>query len=91
MNNFKHKDVLITGGTGFLGKNLVPYLEQRGVNVTATGRNYDLTSWAKAEELFTLKSYDLIIHGAAFQGAGDFTIKYPADQFFKNNLILFPI
>jgi GDP-L-fucose synthase len=86
-SNFKHKSVLITGGTGFLGKNIVPILQQNGVEVTATGRNYDLTSWSKAEELFTLKKYDLIIHGAAFQGAGDFTLKYPADQFFKNNLI----
>jgi GDP-L-fucose synthase len=83
----EYKNVLVTGGTGFLGKNIVPYLESRGVSVTATGRNYDLTQWDKAEELFTLKKYDLIIHGAAFQGAGDFTLKYPADQFFKNNLI----
>ena len=87
MNNFKYKNILITGGTGFLGKNIVPYLKQKGADVTATGRNYDLTNWDKAEELFKLKEYDLIIHGAAFQGAGDFTLKYPADQFFKNNLI----
>ena len=86
-SNFKYKSVLITGGTGFLGKNIVPILQANGVDVTATGRNYDLTSLEKAQELFTLKDYDLIIHGAAFQGAGDFTLKYPADQFFKNNLI----
>lgn len=85
--SFKHKSVLITGGTGFLGKNLTPLLQNNGIDVVATGRNYDLTSFTKAEELFTLKDYDLIIHGAAFQGAGDFTLKYPADQFFKNNLI----
>ena len=87
MTEFKYKNVLITGGTGFLGKNIVPILESRGVSVTATGRNYDLTQWDRAKELFTLKDYDLIIHGAAFQGAGDFTLRYPADQFFKNNLI----
>lgn len=85
--SFKYKSVLITGGTGFLGKNLTPLLQNNGIDVVATGRNYDLTSFEKAEELFTLKDYDLIIHGAAFQGAGDFTLKYPADQFFKNNLI----
>ena len=87
MKDFKYKNVLVTGGTGFLGKNIVPYLEKMGVDVTATGREYDLTCWNKAQDLFTLKDYDLIIHGAAFQGAGDFTLKYPADQFFKNNLI----
>tara|TARA_R100000808_G_scaffold18543_1_gene40617 strand:- start:836 stop:1768 length:933 start_codon:yes stop_codon:yes gene_type:complete len=87
MKDFNYKNVLITGGTGFLGKNIVPYLESNGVEVTATGRNYDLTQWDYAKKLFTLKEYDLIIHGAAFQGAGDFTLRYPADQFFKNNLI----
>jgi GDP-L-fucose synthase len=83
----KYKQVLITGGTGFLGKNLVPKLEEAGVHVVATGRDYDLTNWDKTKELFNLKKYDLIIHAAAFQGAGDFTLLYPADQFYKNNLI----
>jgi len=83
----KYKQVLITGGTGFLGKNLVPKLEEAGVHVVATGRNYDLTNWSKTKELFNLKKFDLIIHAAAFQGAGDFTLLYPADQFYKNNLI----
>jgi|10_taG_2_1085330.scaffolds.fasta_scaffold01751_5 GDP-L-fucose synthase len=89
LNQFadKYQSVLITGGTGFMGKNLAPLLESAGVDVTAVGRNYDLTDWQKTQELFRLKKYDLIIHGAAFQGAGDFTILYPADQFFKNNLI----
>ena len=87
LDKFKNKNVLITGGTGFLGKNLTPLLRQAGADVVSTGRNYDLTDADKCEELFKLKKYDLIIHGAAFQGAGDFTIKFPADQFYKNNLI----
>lgn len=86
-DTFKHRSVLITGGTGFLGKNIVPILRDNGIDVVGTGRDYDLTSWERAEELFTKQSFDLIIHGAAFQGAGDFTLRYPADQFFKNNLI----
>ena len=87
MYDVKNKNILITGGTGFLGKNIVPILEERGATVTATGRNYDLSDYSKAKELFTLKRHDLIIHGAAFQGAGDFPLKYPADQFMINNLI----
>jgi len=87
MKNFNYKNVLITGGTGFLGKNLVPILQKMNVNVTAFGSEYDLTQWSLAKKIFTSGKYDLIIHAAAFQGAGDFTLKYPADQFFRNNLI----
>jgi GDP-L-fucose synthase len=83
----RYKNILITGGTGFFGKNAVAKLRKLGANVTATGRNYDLTNFDRAKDLFTKEKYDLIIHGAAFQGAGDFPLKYPADQFFKNNLI----
>ena len=87
MYDVKNKHILITGGTGFLGKNIVPLLESRGAHVTATGRDYNLADYSQAEKLFTLKKYDLIIHAAAFQGAGDFPLRYPADQFMINNLI----
>jgi len=87
IENFTYKNILITGGTGFFGKNATPILESLGAEVTATGRNYDLTSWSDTQLLFNKGDFDLIIHGAAFQGAGDFTLRYPADQFYKNNLI----
>ena len=83
----KYRSILVTGGTGFFGKNLVPFLKSKNISVKATGRDYDLTALEQAENLFKENKYDLIIHGAAFQGAGDFTLKYPADQMFKNNLI----
>ena len=87
MIDVKDKKILITGGTGFLGKNIVPFLTSRGAHVTATGRDYDLSVFSEAEKLFTSSKYDLIIHAAAFQGAGDFPLRYPADQFMINNLI----
>jgi hypothetical protein len=33
MEKIKNKNFLITGGTGFLGKNLIPYIEKYGGNV----------------------------------------------------------
>jgi GDP-L-fucose synthase len=88
MFSLEDSSVLITGGTGFLGKNLIPRLNSLGCDVMSVGTSRcDLTDFSSTENLFMSIEYDLIIHAAAFQGAGDFTLKYPADQFFKNNLI----
>jgi len=87
MYNVKNKNILVTGGTGFLGKNLVPFLKKNGAQVVAAGRDYDLSILEKASQLFKLRKFDLIFHAAAFQGAGEFPLKYPADQMHLNNLI----
>jgi len=85
---YKGKKVLITGGTGFLGKNFVPLLESYGAKVIAVGSEIDLTRPFFAESLFNSNiKFDYIFHGAAVQGAGEYPLKYPAEQFYKNNLI----
>lgn len=78
---------LITGGTGFLGKNMVPYLQDRGHEVKAIG-----TADVNLEnELETLKffcnlsdQYEYIIHGAALQGAADWPLHHKAEQYDAN-------
>jgi len=90
LEKLKNKNVLMTGGTGFFGKNITPFFTSAGCSfVKSVGSEYDLTKQEEAARLFTEDGvkFDLVIHAAAFQGAGDFTLKYPADQFMKNNLI----
>jgi GDP-L-fucose synthase len=81
--------VLVTGGTGFVGKHLQEELQRRGISFCAFGRRqFDLTRWENAEAVFKKnQDADLILHLASFQAAGEFPGKHTAEQFFTNNLI----
>jgi GDP-L-fucose synthase len=81
--------VLVTGGTGFVGKHLQAELARRDVPFFAFGRRqFDLSRWEQAEAVFrNNQDADLILHLASFQAAGEFPGKHTAEQFFVNNLI----
>jgi GDP-L-fucose synthase len=83
------KKVLITGGTGFVGRHLQAELTQRGIShVTFGRRQFDLTRWEQAEAVFkNNQDADLILHLASFQAAGEFPGKHTAEQYFVNTLI----
>ncbi len=85
MKDLKGKKFLITGGTGFLGQNMVPFLRNIGARVDEVGSSYDLTTREAADCLFARAiDYDYIIHGAAVQAAGDWPLKHKAEQYDKN-------
>lgn len=81
--------ILITGGTGFVGKHLQEELRRRGAKFFAFGkREFDLTDRARAEAVFQQHyDADLILHLASYQAAGEFPAKHTAEQFLINNLI----
>jgi GDP-L-fucose synthase len=81
--------LLITGGTGFVGKHLVQELKRRGIAFFAFSKQqYDLTDWQQAQAVFKSNCHSTaIIHLASYQAAGDFPLKHPAEQMFVNNLI----
>jgi GDP-L-fucose synthase len=81
--------VLITGGTGFVGKHLQDELRHRGIEqVVFSSRDCDLTTKKGAAAPFsTYKDIGVILHLASYQAAGDFPAKHPAEQFHINNLI----
>lgn len=86
--NITGKNFLITGGTGFLGKNIVPYILNRGGNVRAVGSRFDLSTengtWRLFADASTDIQFDYIIHGAAVQAAGDWPLKHKAEQYDLN-------
>lgn len=76
--------VLVTGGSGFLGRHLVPYLESRGHEVTApSSRQCDLLDPGALEALAG-ERFDLIFHLAAWTRAGAFCRERPGEQWLRN-------
>lgn len=68
--NLKNKKILVTGGLGFIGSNLVTKLEQIGANITIFDleKGDDIENSAKLEEMIK-KKFDVIYHLAGFSGS----------------------
>ncbi|MDO8478758.1 MAG: NAD-dependent epimerase/dehydratase family protein [Candidatus Rokubacteria bacterium] len=79
--------ILVTGASGFLGRALCGYLEERSHRVTRlNSRNCDLTRRESLDHLEPV-SYDQIYHLAAWTQAGDFCLRHPGEQWVLNQLI----
>jgi GDP-L-fucose synthase len=81
-------NILVTGGTGFLGRHLVGHLLQVPSNVVIVA-NTSNCNLVDKENLLRLgdKPFDVIYHLAAWTKAGDFCLRYPGDQWVHNQLI----
>jgi GDP-L-fucose synthase len=81
--------ILITGGTGFVGRHLQEELVRRSVPFAVFGSGeYDLADPVQADAVFArYAGAQLVVHLACYQAAGDFPAKHPAAQFHVNNLI----
>jgi GDP-L-fucose synthase len=83
------RKVLVTGGTGFLGRAVCARLEHRGVAELATpsSADYDLRQPAAVERLFRDVAPDLVIHLAARVGGIGANQARPADLYLDNLLM----
>ena len=89
MNFWQGKQILITGGAGFLGSAIQEQLQVRGVTKDQLSiprsRDLDLRSWENCKE--AVREKDLVIHLAAKVGGIGFNQKYPAELFFDNAIM----
>ena len=80
--------VLVTGGSGFLGRVVVRKLTERGATVVAPrSRDYDLTDPSATAALFTVEQPELVVHLAARVGGIGFNQVAPA-QLYLDNLLM---
>jgi GDP-L-fucose synthase len=80
--------VLVTGGSGFLGRVVVAKLRSRGADVVAPRRtDYDLTDAAAADAVFADVAPSVVVHLAARVGGIGYNQAAPADLYLANLLM----
>ena len=84
----KDKKILITGGTGFLGKAVVDTLEAKGyTNLLPIGSSVDLTCCEETLDFFKKEKPEVVLHLAATVG-GIGANKDNPGLFMYNNLVM---
>jgi GDP-L-fucose synthase len=80
------KRVVVTGGAGFLGKNVVGNLEERGCREIFVPRNqdYDLVQMEAVKRLYVDARPDVVVHLAARVGGIGANMRNPGSFFYEN-------
>lgn len=86
----KFRKIVVTGATGFLGRHLLPILQNRYGPTAVAGvssLDYDLTDPAAVRRLFEDHRPDAVVHLAAYVGGIGANREYPASFFYRNTLL----
>ncbi len=81
------KRVLVTGGSGFIGKNLVPVLNNDYQLFAFGSKDYDLTVGEQCDQMFRNYKPEVVVHLAAKSG-GILANKLNSAEFFHQNMLI---
>ena len=88
MSHWEGRSVVVTGGTGFLGRRVVARLTAAGADVVAPrSADYDLTAPGRAEALLAATCPSDVIHLAARVGGIGYNLANPAPLYLANLLM----
>jgi GDP-L-fucose synthase len=89
MTFWSDKKILITGGAGFFGSEVVRQLREKGVHkedlLIPRSKDIDLRKWENCARV--VRDRDIVIHLAARVGGIGYNQAYPADLFFDNAIM----
>lgn len=82
---WRHKQVLVTGGAGFLGRYLVERLTHYGAKVVVPRkREFNFIHMELAKKCLEQYKPQIVIHSAAYYGGLGITLAEPGKIFFEN-------
>ncbi len=89
MNGLAGKRIVVTGGAGFLGRNVVRKLEEKGCQniFVPRSRDYNLVDGGAVKKLYRDAKPDIVIHLAAVVGGIGANNENPG-KFFYDNLMM---
>lgn len=80
--------VLLTGGSGFLGRRIAESLRARGHEVIAPGRpKFDLMDRASVDRAIDTIRPDIVVHSAAYYGGLGICVAEPHEVFYRNTIM----
>jgi GDP-L-fucose synthase len=83
--NLEGETVIVTGGTGFLGRHICEELTQAGAKVVPVGRaNYDLRNRVEIDRMLTDMGPDAVVHLAAVVGGIGANRTHPGQFLYEN-------